>query len=35
MPPEEIALDIDDTLDIVHGGQQLSFWNAHHDAASC
>jgi hypothetical protein len=31
MPPDEITLDIDDTLDIVHGGQQLSFWNAHHD----
>ena len=30
-PPGEITLDIDDTLDIVHGGQQLSFWNAHHD----
>jgi hypothetical protein len=30
-PPSEIVLDIDDTLDIVHGGQQLSFWNAHHD----
>jgi hypothetical protein len=30
-PPAEITLDIDDTLDIVHGGQQLSFWNAHHD----
>jgi hypothetical protein len=30
-PPGEVTLDIDDTLDIVHGGQQLSFWNAHHD----
>jgi hypothetical protein len=30
-PPRQITLDIDDTLDIVHGGQQLSFWNAHHD----
>jgi hypothetical protein len=30
-PPREIVLDIDDTLDIVHGGQQLAFWNAHHD----
>jgi hypothetical protein len=30
-PPPQITLDIDDTLDIVHGGQQLSFWNAHHD----
>ena len=31
VPPGEITLDIDDTLDIVHGGQQLSFWNAHHN----
>lgn len=31
-PPAEITLDIDDTLDEVHGGQQLSFWNGHHDA---
>lgn len=31
-PPACITLDIDDTLDEVHGGQQLSFWNAHHDA---
>ena len=30
-PPTEITLDIDDTLDIVHGGQQLSFWNGHHE----
>jgi hypothetical protein len=30
-PPDEITLDIDDTLDAVYGGQQLSFWNAHHD----
>jgi hypothetical protein len=30
-PPGEITLDIDDTLDIVHGGQQLAFFNAHHD----
>jgi hypothetical protein len=30
-PPDEITLDIDDTLDRVHGAQQLSFWNAHHD----
>jgi hypothetical protein len=30
-PPEEITLDIDDTVDEVHGGQQLSFWNAHYD----
>jgi hypothetical protein len=30
-PPEEVLLDIDDTVDEVHGGQQLSFWNAHYD----
>jgi hypothetical protein len=24
-------LDIDDTFCAVHGGQQLAFWNAHHD----
>ena len=23
--------DIDDTFDAAHGGQQLAFWNAHHD----
>ncbi len=31
VPPAEITLDIDDTVDEVHGGQQLSFWNAHYD----
>ena len=31
--PKAITLDIDDT-DAVHGGQQLSFWNAHHDCRS-
>ena len=25
------VLDIDDTLCAAHGGQQLTFWNAHHD----
>jgi hypothetical protein len=29
--PEAATFDIDDTLDEVHGGQQLSFWNAHYD----
>lgn len=29
--PTAITLDIDDTVDVVHGGQQLSFWNAHYD----
>ncbi|WP_150288220.1 IS1380 family transposase [Rhabdaerophilum calidifontis] len=30
-PPEAIVLDIDDTVDVVHGHQQLSLFNAHHD----
>ena len=30
-PPKKIILDIDDTDDITHGGQQLSLFNAHHD----
>jgi hypothetical protein len=29
--PKTITLDIDDTADIVHGHQQLSFFNAHQD----
>jgi Transposase DDE domain group 1 len=29
--PKTVTLDIDDTVDEVHGGQQLSFWNAHYD----
>ena len=29
--PERITLDIDDTFDAVHGGQQLRLFNAHHD----
>ena len=28
-PPSSIVLDIDDTDDLVHGGQQLSLFNAH------
>lgn len=31
-PPESVTLDIDDTLDVVHGHQQLSLFNAHYDA---
>lgn len=31
-PPAAITLDIDDTVDEVHGGQQLSLFNAHYDA---
>ncbi len=30
-PPEAVVLDIDDTLDVVHGHQQLSLFNAHYD----
>ncbi len=29
--PARIVLDIDDTADRVHGGQQLALFNAHHD----
>lgn len=29
-PPTSVTLDIDDTVDIVHGQQKLSFWNAHY-----
>jgi hypothetical protein len=28
-PPAAVTLDIDDTVDVVHGYQQLSFFNAH------
>jgi len=28
--PVAVTLDIDDTCDVVHGYQQLSFWNGHH-----
>jgi hypothetical protein len=31
-PPDAVVLDIDDTVDVVHGRQQLSLFNAHHDA---
>jgi hypothetical protein len=30
--PRRILLDIDDTLDRVHGGQQLALFHAHHDS---
>jgi Transposase DDE domain group 1 len=30
-PAHRDIFDIDDTFDAVHGGQQLAFWNAHHD----
>ena len=30
-PPLSVMLDIDDTLDVVHGRQKLAEWNAHYD----
>ena len=30
-PPKSITLDVDDTVDVVHGHQQLSLFNAHYD----
>jgi hypothetical protein len=30
-PPASVTLDIDDTVDVVHGHQQLSLFNAHYD----
>jgi Transposase DDE domain group 1 len=30
-PPDAATLDIDDTVDVVHGHQQLSLFNAHDD----
>ena len=30
-PGRQAILDIDDTFSAAHGGQQLAFWNAHHD----
>jgi len=29
--PRRIVLDVDDTFDVVHGGQQLRLFNAHYD----
>ena len=29
--PKRITLDIDDTFDAAHGGQQLRLFNAHYD----
>ena len=30
-PPKSVVLDIDDTVDVVDGHQQLAQWNAHYD----
>jgi hypothetical protein len=34
-PPAAVTLDIDDTLDVVHGHQQLSLFNAHYNKRCC
>jgi Transposase DDE domain group 1 len=31
VPPAAVTLDIDDTVDVVHGHQQLALFNAHYD----
>src|SRR5947199_2021166 len=31
VPPHAVTLDIDDTVNVVHGYQQLSLFNAHYD----
>ena len=33
-PPREVTLDIDDTVDVVHGAQQLSLFNTHYGERS-
>jgi hypothetical protein len=33
-PPAQLLLDLDDTEDAVHGGQQLALFNAHHGGYS-
>lgn len=30
-PPKVVTFDIDDTVDVVHGRQRMSMFNAHHD----
>ena len=30
-PPAAVTLDIDDTVDVVHGNQQMALFNAHYD----
>ena len=30
-PPRSVVLDIDDTLDVAHGRQEMAEWNAHYD----
>ena len=31
VPPAAVTLDVDDTVDVVHGHQQLALFNAHYD----
>jgi hypothetical protein len=31
VPPAAVTFDIDDTVDVAHGHQQLSLFNAHYD----
>jgi hypothetical protein len=30
-PPAAVTLDIDDTIDVVHGHQQMALFNAHYN----
>ncbi len=30
-PPASVVLEIDDTLDVAHGHQEMTEWNAHYD----
>ena len=30
-PPEAVILDIDDTVNVVHGHQKLALWHAHYN----
>jgi len=30
-PPSSVVLDIDDTVDVVHGHQEMAVWNGHYD----
>jgi hypothetical protein len=30
VPPTAVTLDIDEMVDVVHGGQQLLFWKGHY-----
>ena len=32
-PPKAVTLDVDDTVDVAHGHQQMALFNAHYDVA--